>query len=262
MIFEVKNGTFGYDKRIVLNDISFRVKTGEVMSVLGSNGVGKTTLLKCMMGFLKWNQGQSFVDGTPLGEISSKELWKRIAYVPQAKGSAFAYTALDMVVLGRSAHIGTFRQPKKEDMEIALGAMEEIGILHLKDKMCTKMSGGELQMVLIARALTAFPEMLVLDEPESNLDFKNQLIILDTIKKLSQERNISAIVNTHYPAHALQLSDKALMMNRDGSSIYGTAQDVINEDNMRKVFGVHVHVDEYEHKERVYRSVIPLKLAQ
>lgn len=261
MTFEVEHGTFGYDKRIILNDINFCVKTGEVMSVLGSNGVGKTTLLKCMMGFLKWEEGKSLVDGTPISQIKNKELWKRIAYVPQAKGAAFSYTALDMVVLGRSAHIGTFRQPQKEDMDIALEAMQDIGILHLKDKLCTKMSGGELQMVLIARALTVFPEMLVLDEPESNLDFKNQLIILDTIRKLSEERNISAIVNTHYPAHALQLSDKALMMNRDGSSFYGKADKVINEENMKKVFGVHVHVNEYRKSDYVYRSVIPLKLA-
>ncbi len=261
MIFEVKNGTFGYEKRTILNNISFEVKTGEVMSVLGSNGVGKTTLLKCMMGFLKWQEGQSYVDGIAISEIGSKELWKRIAYVPQAKGSAFSFTALDMVVLGRSAHIGTFKQPQKEDIQIALDAMEEIGILHLKDKLCTKMSGGELQMVLIARALTVFPEMLVLDEPESNLDFKNQLIILDTIKKLSKERNISAIVNTHYPAHALQISDKALMLNRDGTSFYGDAVQVINEKNMKTVFGVNVHVNEYKESNITYKSVIPLSLA-
>lgn len=261
MKFEVEHGTFGYDTRCILKDINFRVRTGEVLSVLGSNGVGKTTLLKCMMGFLKWKEGQSMVDTIPISQISNKELWKRIAYVPQAKGSAFSYTALDMVVLGRSAHIGTFRQPRKEDIDIALEAMDDIGIIHLRDKLCTKMSGGELQMVLIARALTTFPEMLVLDEPESNLDFKNQLIILDTIKKLSEERNISAIVNTHYPAHALQLSDKALMLNRDGSSIYGKAEEVINEENMRKIFGVHVHVNEYRKSDCVYRCVIPLKLA-
>ena len=261
MIFEVKNGSFGYDKRQILNDISFSIKTGEVMSVLGSNGVGKTTLLKCMMGFLKWEKGQTFIDGTPINNIGHKELWKRIAYVPQAKGATFAYSALDMVVLGRSAHIGTFRQPKKEDIDIALKAMDDIGVLYLKDKMCTRMSGGELQMILIARALTVFPEMLVFDEPESNLDFKNQLIILDTIKKLSKERNISAIVNTHYPAHALQLSDKALMMNRDGSSFYGKADEVINENNMRKAFGVNVHVDEYKQDNLIYKSVIPLSLA-
>ena len=139
--------------------------------------------------------------------------------------------------------------------------MDDIGILHLKDKLCTRMSGGELQMVLIARALTVSPMMLVLDEPESNLDFKNQLIILDTIKKLSRERNISAIVNTHYPAHALQLSDKALMLNRDGTSFYGEAGEVINEQNMRVSFGVNVYVDRLKLNDLVYRSVIPLSLA-
>lgn len=261
MIFEVKNGTFGYETQKLLNNINFEVQRGEVMSVLGSNGVGKTTLLKCMMGFLKWQEGQSYVDGTPISEIPSKELWKRIAYVPQAKGSVFSFTALDMVVLGRSAHIGTFKQPQKEDIQIALEAMEEIGILQLKDKLCTKMSGGELQMVLIARALTVFPEMLILDEPESNLDFKNQLIILNTIKKLSKERNISAIVNTHYPAHALQMSDKALMLNRNGTSFYGEAAQVINEANMKTVFGVNVHVNEYQESNHIYKSVIPLSLA-
>ena len=259
--FEVRNGSFGYDKRKILNDISFEVESGEVLSVLGSNGVGKTTLLKCMMGFLKWDNGKTYIDGKSIEEYSHRDVWKKIAYVPQAKGAAFAYSALDMVLLGRSAHIGTFRQPGSEDIETALKAMDDIGILHLKDKLCTRMSGGELQMVLIARALTVSPMMLVLDEPESNLDFKNQLIILDTIKKLARERNISAIVNTHYPAHALQLSDKALMLNRDGTSFYGEAGEVINEQNMRVSFGVNVYVDRLKLNDLVYRSVIPLSLA-
>ena len=99
MKFEVKNGSFGYEKRKILNNISFEVETGEVMSVLGSNGVGKTTLLKCMMGFLKWQSGRTYIDGRPLEEYPHKDVWKKIAYVPQAKGSAFAYSALDMVVL-------------------------------------------------------------------------------------------------------------------------------------------------------------------
>ena len=262
MIFEVKSGSFGYEKAHILNDISFEVQNGEVMSVLGPNGVGKTTLLKCMMGFLKWNRGQTCIDGTPLQQMKSKEIWKRIAYVPQAKGAAFSYSALDMVVLGRSAHVGTFGKPGKEDVSVALQAMEEIGILHLKDKLCTKMSGGELQMVLIARALTVFPEMLVLDEPESNLDFKNQLIILETIKRLSKERNISAIVNTHYPTHALQIADKSLMLNKDGTSFYGKAEDVINEANMRRAFHVNVHINEFQVNDICYRNVVPLSLAQ
>lgn len=261
MIFEVKHGCFGYHQKQILNDITFRIESGEVLSVLGSNGVGKTTLLKCMMGFLHWNSGDTLVDGISIKDMKQKDLWKKIAYVPQAKGSAFGYTALDMVILGRSAHIGTFHQPKKEDVDIALKAMKDVGILYLKDKLCTQMSGGELQMVLIARALTVSPDMLVMDEPESNLDFKNQLIILDIIKNLSKERKISAIVNTHYPAHALQISDKSLMLNRDGTSYYGAVSDIINKENMRKAFGVNVHINEIELDDQSYKSVIPLGLA-
>lgn len=260
LIFEVKNGTFGYNNKCILNDINFSVESGEVMTVLGSNGVGKTTLLKCMMGFLKWNKGETFIDGVAINQLKPQELWKKIAYVAQAKGSVFAYSALDMVVLGRSAHIGTFKQPQKEDIDIAIQAMEDVGILHLQNKLCTQMSGGELQMVLIARALSVSPNMLVLDEPESNLDFKNQLIVLNTIKNLAKERNISAIVNTHYPAHALQISDKALLLNRDGSSNYGETDSVINEQNMKDSFGVRVHIGEFIHNNICYKNVIPLHL--
>lgn len=120
--------------------------------------------------------------------------------------------------------------------------------------------GGELQMVLIARALTIFPSMLVLDEPESNLDFKNQLIILETIQKLSKNRGISAIVNTHYPEHALKISDKALLLNQDGTNIFGDAAEVINVENMRHSFSVQVHINQFSVDGREYRSVVPLHL--
>ena len=130
----------------------------------------------------------------------------------------------------------------------------------LKDKLCTEMSGGELQMVLIARALTINPKMLVLDEPESNLDFRNQLIILETIRKLSKKRGISAIVNTHYPEHALKISDKALILNREGRNIFGHAEEVINEENMKQAFSVQVHINQFEYRGAGYRSVVPLYL--
>ncbi len=260
MMFAVEGGSFGYKTREILHEISFTVKDGEVMSVLGANGVGKTTLLKCMMGLLKWKKGTSKIDGTEISRIKNKEFWQKIAYVPQAKGAAFGYTALDMVTLGRSAHLGTFSQPKAEDRAAAMQAMEDIGISQLKEKLCTEMSGGELQMVLIARALTISPSMLVLDEPESNLDFKNQLIILETIRKLSKTRGISAVVNTHYPEHALKISDKALILNRDGSNIFGEAEEIINEENMRKSFSVQVYIDRFDYQGKEYKSVVPLHL--
>lgn len=262
MIYEVKNGTFGYKDTLILNDINFTVHEGEVMSILGPNGVGKTTLLKCMMGLLKWHSGVSMLDGKNIKSIKPKEFWQKVAYVPQAKGSAFGFSAIDMVTLGRSAHLGTFSQPKEEDRVAAIRAMEDMGILHLKDKLCTEMSGGELQMVLIARALTIEPSMLVLDEPESNLDFKNQLIILDTIRNLSKKRGISAVVNTHYPEHALKISDQALILNREGKNIFGKAEEIINEENMRNAFSVQVHINKFDYEGTEYKSVVPLHLIQ
>ncbi|MDR1137574.1 MAG: ABC transporter ATP-binding protein, partial [Synergistaceae bacterium] len=202
MIFSVERASFSYPRgRRILKDINFGIRPGQILSVLGPNGAGKTTLLKCMMGLLKWGEGASAIDGIPIDRINYRELWKKIAYVPQAKYSALSFTAEEMVVIGRNAHLGTFGQPGADDYRYAAQALDEVGAGRLKDKLCGEISGGELQMVLIARALAAHPSMLVLDEPESNLDFKNQLIILETIERLARERNISCVFNTHYPAH-------------------------------------------------------------
>ncbi|MEM1484153.1 ABC transporter ATP-binding protein [Oscillospiraceae bacterium PP1C4] len=258
MIFSVDKGCFGYGKKPILSNISFSVGKQEVLSVLGSNGVGKTTLLKCMMGLLKWNSGAAMIDDVPLDRMKHTDVWKKIAYVPQSKGTALSYTAMQMVLMGRSARLGLFSQPSSEDIALAKASMEQVGILHLCDKKCSCMSGGELQMVLIARALSSQPEMLVLDEPESNLDFKNQLIILETIQRLSREQGIAAIVNTHYPAHALKIADKALILNRDGSSVYGAVNETITEKNMRAAFDVEVKIQDYHYQERCYKSVIAI----
>ena len=188
MNLTVKEASFGYRKDdLILKNINFELKKGEVLSILGPNGVGKTTLLKCVMNMIKWVSGNSYLNDIPIGELSEKKLWQSIAYVPQAKNTAFAFSAYEMVLLGRSSYIGIFSHPGKRDFEIAHKAMESIGISYLKHKSCNQMSGGELQMVLIARALASEPDILILDEPESNLDFKNQLIILDIIKKLSKK---------------------------------------------------------------------------
>ena len=259
MRFEVRNGNFGYGASQVLHQVSFDLEGNQVMAVLGPNGVGKTTLLKCMMGLLKWDSGESRIDGVPMNTLKHSEIWKRIAYVPQSKGISLSYTALEMVVMGRSARLGLFAQPSREDMEVAKASMEEVGITFLMDKPCSQMSGGELQMVLIARALCTQPEMLILDEPESNLDFKNQLVILDMIRQLSSNRGIGAIINTHYPAHALKIADKALILNRDKSSFYGGAGETITEDNMKKAFAVEVKIADYYYEDVNYPNVIPIR---
>ena len=260
MIFEVKNGYYGYEKgKNLFQDINLKVNEGEVLTILGANGVGKTTLLKCMMGLFKWNKGETLIDNGNIKDIPYQEIWKKIGYVPQAKNSAFSYTAEEMILLGRSAHLGLFKQPKKEDLKIAEEAMDIVGISYLKNKYCNQMSGGELQMVLIARALASKPKMLVMDEPESNLDFKNQLIILETIEKLSKEYKISCIINTHYPEHALRVGKKALILCRNYNKFYGDAEEIINSENMRKAFGVEVAIENIQIERKNFTYVFPIK---
>jgi len=261
VIFKVENGSFAYSqKQKILNHINFEAEKGDVISILGPNGVGKTTLLKCMMGLLKWHQGNSSVNGVNISEIPSRQLWQKIAYVPQAKTSAFSYTTEEMILMGRSAHINIINQPKKEDYNKVEMAMKTVGIGYLKGKMCSKISGGELQMVLIARALTTEPEMLILDEPESNLDFKNQLIILEIVKELAKTKGISSIFNTHYPAHALKISNKTLILDKSGTCNFGNTKEVINHENMQKSFSVNVHIGKIEIDREYHDVVIPLSV--
>ncbi len=262
MILSVENGCFSYKNtkdKTLLKDISFSVEPGDLVAILGPNGAGKTTLLRCIMGFLKWNSGKSLLDGEDIRTISHKKLWKNIAYVPQAKSTVAAYTVEEMVLLGRSSHFGMFSMPKEEDIEIVHKVMEEMNLTRFAKKRCSEISGGELQMVLIARALVSEPKILILDEPESNLDFKNQLLILDTMTKLSSN-GISCIFNTHYPTHALQRANKAFLLSKSGEYLFGETREVITEENIEKAFGVKAIIGEIETPSNVLQDVIPLEI--
>jgi iron complex transport system ATP-binding protein len=260
--FEVRNGSFAYPTgRKVLNDVSFSIGENRVVSVLGPNGAGKTTLLRCMLGLLRWTSGGSYIDGKLISEQSHREVWRKIGYVPQAKLSTFAYTVSEMVLLGRSAHLKMLEKPGSEDKKIADRCLNMIGVSHLHDKLCSKISGGELQMVLIARALAAEPKLLVLDEPESNLDFRNQLIVMNAIRALRDEYGISSILNTHYPEHALSVSDGVIVLHRDGSAQFGSAKDIVTEPGLRKLFGVDVRIRCFDCNKCSYTAVMPIALA-
>lgn len=257
MLFEVKNGSFAWPgKTPLFSGLNLRVCDAQILSVLGANGAGKTTLLKCMLGLLPWSAGASFYDGTDVAKLRPQQFWRQVGYIPQARQTAFAYTAREMVLLGRNAWTGTFRQPGKEDYRIAEEAMEQIGISYLKDSLCSRISGGELQMVLIARALAARPKLLVLDEPESNLDFRNQRVILDTIRMLSREQKIASIVNTHYPDHGLELSDQALLLLPDAGALCGPTGKVLTEETLSLAFSIPVGIYTVDTGEKVCQTVL------
>lgn len=262
MILEVENGCFGYPKQEeILTDINIKLEEGHILSVLGPNGIGKTTLLKCMIGLMPWSRGRSLLAGKDIRTLKSKEIWNMISYIPQTHGFSFSYTGLEMVMLGRSSHLGLFSQPGHREIEMAEAMMEKVGITRLADKDCNRMSGGELQMVLIARALINEPKLIILDEPETGLDFHNQILVLNMVEKLAHEENIGAIMNTHYPTNAMSIADEALMMNRKGDRFYGSTGDILNESNISKSFDVNVVVDEIMYQNRTIRSVVPVSLA-
>lgn len=261
MMLRVENGSFSYQKgHPIFENINFTVNSGEILAILGPNGAGKTTMLRCITGMLKWKKGQSQLDGENIATMPAKKLWSKMAYVPQAKAVSSSYTTFEMVLLGRSSHMNAFSTPKKADIEKAEEVMELLGITHLADKKCSAISGGELQMVLIARALAADPEVLILDEPESNLDFKNQLVVLNAMSELAS-KGMTCVFNTHYPAHALQRANKALILSKGGDYVFGDTAVVVTEENIQKAFGVHAVIGEIETKENVLKDVLPLSIS-
>lgn len=261
MNLTVQNGTYYYHKDTsVFRDINFSVDAGEILAILGPNGAGKTTMLRCITGMLRWRSGDSLLDGEAIRTMPVQKLWRKMAYVPQAKSVSSAYTAFETVLLGRSSRLNAFSSPKKADLEQARQAMAMLGIEQLADKKCTAISGGELQMVLIARALASEPQVLILDEPESNLDFKNQLVVLDAISRLAQQ-GMACVFNTHYPAHALQRADKSLILSRGGDYVFGSTPRVVTQENIRRAFGVETVIGQVETPGNILPSVVPLQIA-
>lgn len=260
MKLEVRNGSFSYRAgQPLLEAVCLEAGPGDVLAILGPNGAGKTTLLRCMLNLSHWKSGKTVLDGEDVRSMPERALWQKVSYVPQAKQSSLFCTVEEMVLLGRSSRIGPFSAPGKTDMENVHGAIERLSLSHLTGRRCCELSGGELQMVLIARALASEPGVLVLDEPESNLDFKNQLLVLDTIEDLAKS-GLTVLFNTHFPAHALRRANKALMLGRGGKSVCGKAADVVTEGCISEFFGVHAVIGAIQTAEGVYQDVIPVSM--
>ncbi|MGA4517229.1 ABC transporter ATP-binding protein [Solibacillus sp. FSL W7-1472] len=267
MKIEVREGNFCYAKKkevkpfIYESNISFTLEPGQIMAILGPNGAGKTTLLKCITGLQDWRVGETLIDNVPLAKVSQKELWKKIGYVPQAHKMVFGFSIEDLVVMGRAPYIGSLSKPRKEDYEKAHEALNEVGIVHLAKKSCNEVSGGELQLALIARTLVSNPEILILDEPESHLDVQKQVVILETLKRLAKEHRISCIINTHYPNHAFYLADQVLMIAKEKKAVIGAVHEVMTESRMKEYFNIDLRKLIFEEEDLLFETMVPLALA-
>ena len=241
MSIEIKNLSFSYGDRPVLHDISFFVDKGEFLSILGPNGVGKSTLFRCILGLLSGYTGDVLVNGINARTFSSREAAKHIAYIPQSSHPVFNYSVFDIVLMGRTSGLSTFRSPGKKDVEKCQWALEKIGISHLADRCFHRLSGGEQQLVLIARALVQDAPCLMLDEPTANLDFGNQLLVLEQARSLARE-GYTVIQTTHHPEQSFMFSDRILAIQKGRVLKTGTPAEVLTEDTIRALYGVDVEV--------------------
>lgn len=241
MSIEVKNLNFSYGERQILFDINFKAEKGEFLSILGPNGVGKSTLFRCVLGLLSGYSGQVIVDGQDARSLSVRESARRIAYIPQSSAPAFNYSVFDIVLMGRTSGLSTFRTPKAADREKCYWAMEKVGISHLENRCYHRLSGGERQLVLIARALTQDAPILMLDEPTANLDFGNQIRVLAQARELARE-GYTVIQTTHNPEQSYLYSDKILALQHGRVLTCGKPAQVLTEETMKRLYGVDVEV--------------------
>lgn len=248
MILEIEQLSCGYGKETIVSNFNAQIRSGEVLCLLGPNGVGKTTLFKTVLGLLPAKGGKVSVDGKSLSRMSKKEIAEVIAYVPQAHTPPFPFRVIDVITMGRTAKLGMLSSPGKRDIQAAEEAICQLGIEYLRNKIYTEISGGERQMVLIARALVQETGILMMDEPTSNLDFGNQIKVLDTICRLSNEKGLGILMTTHQPDHAFHLNGRVALMRRGDKYLEGTAEEIITPANMKEAYGVDVcilkeHID-------------------
>jgi iron complex transport system ATP-binding protein len=237
----VESLAFGYPQRTVGRDVSFTLDAGEVMCVLGPNGSGKTTLLRTLLGLLPLREGKILFNGENLQSLPRRDVARIAGYVPQAHSPYFAYSVRDMVLMGRSAHLGTFSMPEAHDREVAARALESLGISHLADRPVTEISAGERQLALVARALAQEPRLLVMDEPTASLDFGNQVRVLERIAALAGG-GISILFSTHDPDHAFLAAQRALLLAEGRVLALGTPREVIRADTLERLYHVAVQV--------------------
>lgn len=241
MKLEMKDLVCGYGNRKIVEEITFGIGPGETVCLLGPNGVGKTTFYKTVLGFIKPLGGQLLLDGKDTARWSCKKFAQSIAYVPQAHSIPFPFPVIDVVVAGRNAHLGITSKPGKKDYDIALENLEELGISYLENKIYTELSGGEQQMVLIARALTQTPGILIMDEPTSNLDFGNQVKVIHLINMM-KKRNIAVMVTTHSPDHVFLCGTKVVIFQRGRQVKIGDPKSVMTEEVLSGLYGIDVNV--------------------
>jgi iron complex transport system ATP-binding protein len=263
-IINVSNATFSYGEENIFENIDLEINPGEVFCLFGPNGCGKSTLILCMMGVLALTDGQITLDNRNVRGMKPPEVARIAAYIPQSHEKPFPYKAIDIVLMGRTAHTSTFSPPTPTDRRIAEEAMEKVGIIQFRDRPYTQLSGGETQLVLVARALAQQTPILIMDEPTAHLDFRNELNFLEAIVKLVKDSSLTIVMATHFPNHAFYFEGTGIksglaLMNNKSITIKGNPVEVLTEENMENVFNIKSKLISYTWKDETLKQIVPLE---
>lgn len=266
-LLQVENLSFSYHNRKILNKVSFTVDQGEIFCILGPNGCGKTTMLDCILGLNKPYEGIVNIDGANALTMSPAKKAQKIAYVSQKSDRTFPYTVLEIVLMGRTAYSGMFSSPGEEDMVIAENALHSVGMYSFKDHLYTKLSGGEGQLVKIARAIAQDTKLIILDEPTSHLDFRHELNVIKYIAKIVKDKGTSVIMATHFPNHAylfesFGLATRVALMEGGVFGALGFPSEVLNQENMAKIFKVLTKNFKDAEGDKVTNYIVPIDFCE
>ena len=234
---QVETLSFSYGGHPVLHQVSFAAEEGELLAVLGPNGVGKSTLFQCILGLHTKYQGRILLDGQDIRTLLPRQMAHRVAYIPQNHGQTFAYSVEEMVLMGTAHTVGSLSQPKEEQRCAAHQAMERLSIESLAHRDFCHLSGGEQQLVLIARALAQQARVLLMDEPTASLDYGNQTMVLSRVRALTQE-GYTVLMSTHNPQHALFYADRVLALQNGRIAAFGKPDEVMDPELLERLYGV------------------------
>ena len=238
-MLEMSQGAFSYGTQQVFSGIQLTLEPKNLCCILGPNGCGKTTLLRCLSGMYPLNRGQVFLNGTDIAKMGRSAIAKKIGFVMQEQNNVFPFTVEQMITVGRSPYINLFSSPGKADEKIIDDTISKVGINHLRGKRFTELSGGEKQMVLIARVLTLQPEILLMDEPTSHLDFKNQALVMNIVADLVHA-GMSIIMTTHFPNHAFTYATQVALMSQGTFIAQGKTDRVLTDENLSRAYDMPV----------------------
>jgi iron complex transport system ATP-binding protein len=241
VLMEVRGAAFKYAANAIFEALDLDVSAGEVLTVLGANGCGKSTLLRCLAGSLHLSAGSVRIDGEELTGLDSAARARKVAILFQGHQVSFPFSALDIVTMGRTPYLSAFGSPSAQDREAAAQALEEFGLLHVRDRPYTELSGGERQLVLLCRTLVQQPDVILLDEPTAHLDFKNQVRCLEMIGRLAG-RGVAIVSTSHDPNHAFLFPGRALLMQRNRTVVIGPPSEIINRASLAATYGIDIGV--------------------